>query len=57
MYFEDYGDQKQAMQLYAKLSPQADVCAGCAAPCASACPHGVPIPERTAGAHELLTLG
>jgi hypothetical protein len=57
MYFEDYGDQKQAMQLYARLSPQANVCAACAAPCASACPHGVPIPERTAGAHELLTLG
>ncbi len=56
MYFEDYGDQKQAMQLYAKLSPQADVCTGCAAPCASTCPHGVPIAERTAGAHELLTL-
>ena len=56
MYFEDYGDQKQAMELYAKLSKQADICIGCAAPCTGACPHGIPIQERTTGAHELLTL-
>jgi aryl-alcohol dehydrogenase-like predicted oxidoreductase len=56
MYFDDYGDQKQAMQLYAKLDRQADVCAGCAAPCTGACPWGVPIQDRTLGAHELLTL-
>ena len=56
MYFEAYGDQKQAMQLYAKLDKQADVCAGCSAPCANACPVGVPIQERMAGAHDLLTL-
>ena len=43
-------------QRYAALDKKADACAGCAAPCASACPHGVPIPERMAGAHDLLTL-
>ena len=56
MYFEDYGQQKHAISLYAKLEKQADVCIGCAAPCLGACPHGVPIQERTIGAHRLLTL-
>lgn len=55
MYFEDYGDQKQAMRLYAALERQADRCIGCAAPCAGACPHGVPIQERTLGAHAMLS--
>jgi predicted aldo/keto reductase-like oxidoreductase len=57
MYFEDYGDEKEAMRLYARLERDASVCIGCAAPCRSACPHGVPIPERTIGAHRLLTFG
>lgn len=56
MYFEDYGDEKDAMRLYAKLERQADACIGCSAPCADACPHGLPIQERTSGAHGLLTL-
>jgi predicted aldo/keto reductase-like oxidoreductase len=56
MYFEDYGDEKEAMRLYAKLERQADVCIGCSAPCTGACAHGLPIKERTSGAHRLLTL-
>jgi predicted aldo/keto reductase-like oxidoreductase len=56
MYFEDYGDEKEAMRLYARLEKQADVCIGCAAPCMGACPYAVPIQERTSGAHRLLTL-
>ncbi len=56
MYFEDYGQQKNAISLYAKLEKKADVCIGCAAPCVGACPEGVPIQERTTGAHRLLTL-
>ena len=56
MYFEDFGAQKTAMQLYAALDTQADVCTGCSAPCARACPHGIAIPERTQEAHELLRL-
>jgi aryl-alcohol dehydrogenase-like predicted oxidoreductase len=57
MYFEDYGDEREAMRLYAKLDIKADVCAGCSAPCANACVFGVPIPEYTRAAHEMLTLG
>jgi predicted aldo/keto reductase-like oxidoreductase len=56
MYFEGFGAEKEAMRLYAKLEVRADVCTGCSAPCANACPHGVAIPERTREAHRLLTL-
>jgi predicted aldo/keto reductase-like oxidoreductase len=56
MYFEDYGDEKEAMRLYAKLEKQADVCTGCAAPCLGSCPIGIDIPARTQGAHRMLTL-
>ncbi len=56
MYFEDYGDEKEAMRLYAQLEKNASVCAGCAAPCAGSCPVGIPIQERLGGAHGLLTL-
>jgi predicted aldo/keto reductase-like oxidoreductase len=55
MYFEDYGAQKEAMRRYAALETRADVCAGCGAPCAAACPDGIPIPERLREAHELLS--
>jgi len=56
MYFEDYGDEKEAMRLYAQLEKQADVCTGCSAPCLGSCPIGIDIPTRTRGAHEMLTL-
>ncbi len=56
MYFEDYKNEKEAMRLYAELDKNASVCASCSAPCASACPLGIAIPERMRGAHELLTL-
>jgi predicted aldo/keto reductase-like oxidoreductase len=56
MYFEDYGDERQAMLGYSKLDVKADVCTGCSAPCATACPFGVPIPEYTRGAHRMLSL-
>ena len=54
MYFEDYGNEKEAMRLYAGLERQASVCASCSAPCLGSCPVGIPIQERMAGAHELL---
>jgi predicted aldo/keto reductase-like oxidoreductase len=54
MYFEDYGTEKLAMNLYAGLSVNASVCAGCDAPCLGSCPVGISIQERTSGAHELL---
>ena len=56
MYFEDYGDEKEALRLYSKLEIKADVCAGCSAPCAHACPFEIPIPERTRETHRMLTL-
>ncbi|UCE86635.1 MAG: aldo/keto reductase [Deltaproteobacteria bacterium] len=56
MYFEDYGWQKDAMQLYARLERTASACAGCRAPCLGSCPVGIPIQERMTQAHELLTL-
>jgi len=55
MYFESYGDQKEAMRLYSLLPKQADACASCAAPCLNACPFGIPIAERTREAHHLLS--
>ena len=55
MYFEDYGDQKQAMQLYAKLEQNASACLTCDAPCAGACPENIPIHDRMVGAHQMLT--
>jgi predicted aldo/keto reductase-like oxidoreductase len=56
MYFEDYGDEREAMRQYARLERQADLCLGCSAPCLGSCPHGIPIQERTIGAHRMLTL-
>ena len=56
MYFEDYGDQKQAMRLYAALETNAAVCVTCDAPCSGACPEGINIRESMIGAHEKLTL-
>jgi len=57
MYFEDYGWEKEGMRLYARLARNAAVCASCSAPCAGACPVGVPIQERMGQAHRMLTLG
>jgi predicted aldo/keto reductase-like oxidoreductase len=54
MYFENYGDQKEAMRMYSALERKADACVGCAAPCASACPVGVPIAERLRETHAML---
>jgi predicted aldo/keto reductase-like oxidoreductase len=57
MYYEGFGAEKEAMGLYAALEKNAAVCAGCSAPCASACPDGVDIPVRMQGAHDLLRFG
>ncbi len=56
MYFDGFGAEKEAMRLYAQLETKADVCTGCSAPCANACPYGIPIAERTRETHDLLTL-
>jgi aryl-alcohol dehydrogenase-like predicted oxidoreductase len=57
MYFEDYGWEKEGLRLYSKLEKNASVCLSCSAPCTGHCPLGIPIQERTTGAHDLLTLG
>jgi predicted aldo/keto reductase-like oxidoreductase len=57
MYFENYGDQKQAIELYAAIGKNADTCATCASPCLDACPEGIPIRKRLLGAHQKLSLG
>jgi len=56
MYFEDYHDERNAMELYSRLEVNAQACASCSAPCLGSCPLGISIPERTKGAHELLSL-
>jgi predicted aldo/keto reductase-like oxidoreductase len=56
MYFEDYGWEKEGMRRYAQLGKNASVCASCSAPCLGSCPVGIPIQERTTGAHRMLTL-
>ena len=56
MYFEDYGAEKEGIRRYAALGKKADVCAGCSAPCADACPDGISIPQRMRETHELLHL-
>ncbi len=57
MYFEDYGNEKEAMRLYGALDRNAEVCASCSAPCLGSCPVGIPIQDRMAESHRLLTLG
>ncbi|HYD49719.1 MAG TPA: aldo/keto reductase [Terriglobales bacterium] len=56
MYFEHYGQQKEAMRLYGKLAPsqRADHCAGCAAPCEARCEFGLPVRAKMEKAHRLL---
>jgi aryl-alcohol dehydrogenase-like predicted oxidoreductase len=54
MYSEDYGWHREGARLYARLEPNASVCASCSAPCLGSCPVGVPIQERTRDAHRLL---
>ena len=48
MYFENYGEQKQAMLEYSALprAMKAEVCAGCDGPCEAGCPHRLAVPER-----------
>jgi uncharacterized protein len=57
MYFEDYGDEKEAMRKYARLGGHdASRCLGCPAPCTGSCPYGLRIRERMLGAHARLVL-
>jgi predicted aldo/keto reductase-like oxidoreductase len=42
---------------YAELEPgrKPVSCAGCAAPCEGACPHGLPVRAKLVHAHEILS--
>ncbi len=55
MYFRDYGSEKEAMELYAKLERKATLCDGCAAPCEAVCPTQVRIHDNLLDAHRLLS--
>lgn len=55
MYFKDYGREKEGMRLYAGLAHNAAACVDCAAPCANACPIGVPIQDKMLDAHRVLS--
>jgi predicted aldo/keto reductase-like oxidoreductase len=56
MYFEDYGEEKFAMQRYGLVpaSARPSRCEGCAAPCETACPYGVRVRERLSEADRQL---
>jgi len=57
MYFDDYGDQKKAIESYASLDGGIDACATCKTlDCLKACPHGLPVPGKLSAAHRTLTL-
>jgi predicted aldo/keto reductase-like oxidoreductase len=58
MYFENYGQEKEAMRLYAKVdaSMRADHCATCAAPCESKCDFGLPIRKKLMHADRILRI-
>ncbi len=56
MYFTDYHEEKKAMTGYARMSPNADVCASCSsAPCESACGYNLPVKALLTRAKESLT--
>jgi uncharacterized protein len=55
MYFEDYGATGEARRLYAALDGRdASHCLACPAPCAGACPYGIPIQQKMVATHARL---
>jgi len=55
-YYYEQGYEKLAMEKYAALKAVSATCAGCEAPCESACPHGVLVKSNLLNAHTMLTL-
>jgi len=57
LYFNNYGREKYAMNLYARLplSRSAAMCGSCSAPCEKACPYNIPVRTRLLEAHSELT--
>jgi predicted aldo/keto reductase-like oxidoreductase len=56
MYARDYHWEREGMERYAKLARDASVCASCPAPCAGACPQGIPIRHAMLDAHHRLRM-
>ncbi|MDT8448467.1 MAG: aldo/keto reductase [bacterium] len=57
MYFQDYGEEKKAIQGYAEISPNGAACQSCENPsCEAACPHGLPVKTMMNQAHQDLSL-
>jgi hypothetical protein len=56
MYARDYHWEREGMARYAGLARDAALCAGCPAPCAGACPQGIPIRHAMLDAHHRLRL-
>ena len=56
MYYENYGQQRIAMEKYARLTQEHKMtqCADCAAPCEQACPFQLPIKNKLQRADRLL---
>ena len=56
MYERDYSEPEMARALYQSLNPDASPCLSCSgAPCANACPTGVPIQSESIAVHERLS--
>ena len=57
MYYENYGQQRLAMEKYSLIpaSNNASQCLSCSAPCQQACPYEIPIREKMNRAHRLLS--
>jgi uncharacterized protein len=58
MYYENYGQQRVAMEEYSHVpsARRASQCVDCKAPCEQACPFGVPIKEKLLRADRWLRL-
>jgi predicted aldo/keto reductase-like oxidoreductase len=56
MYFKDYGNEKSAMETYARLDAKAEHCSSCQSrTCTGACPYGLPVDEMLLEAHDNLS--
>ncbi len=58
MYFENYGQEKQAMHAYANLERDAENCLKCEDErCTMSCPYGLQVGLKLRAAHNTLSLG
>jgi aryl-alcohol dehydrogenase-like predicted oxidoreductase len=57
MYYEHYGMERQAVDYYAELEAERKPlnCAGCPAPCQSACPYGLKVKSNLLRTHDILS--